>query len=194
LLLPQAAPSESQPVANLSPERAAALQAAAVFYEASVVAGAEACKRPARLCVATYGRIDSPALGVVAVSVTDPEFGGAIAFFGRRDDGSWAYWFSTQNDSYQATSLPAQMRVCADGQGANLRMTADAGGRALSVLRDGAIVTAESFVLTQPGSSQPLVAGLGWYRLSAPAAGFVRSDLLSVTRFGDCSVRDIQVR
>jgi hypothetical protein len=177
-----------------SPAAEAALQAAARFYNATAVGEVDECLPPATICV-TYGHgADAPDLGVAAVAVFEPEFGGAIAFFGLQGNGMWGYWFATQNDYYQATVLPAQMRVCADGQGVNVREDADTASSSLGLLRDGTLVTAESFVLTQPGTNNPGTVGLGWYAVSGAMRGFIRSDLLSKATEPDCSLRDIQVR
>ncbi len=85
------------------------------------------------------------------------------------------------------------MRVCADGQGVNVRQAADEKAPSAGLLKDGTIVTADNFVLTQPGTgsfAKPGPAGNGWYGISAPTAGFVRADFLSVVSLPDCQLRD----
>jgi hypothetical protein len=83
------------------------------------------------------------------------------------------------------------MRVCADGQGVNVRQAADEASTALGLLKDGTMVTAERFVLTQAGTyNAPGPRGNGWYSISGATPGFVRADFLSVTTQPDCQLRD----
>jgi len=110
---------------------------------------------------------------------------------GLKPGGDWAYWFGSQQATYHALALPAQMRVCADGQGVNVRETASETAATRGLIKDGTIVTADRFVLTQPAIYRsPGPAGNGWYSVSGPTPGFVRADFLSVTTLPDCKLRD----
>lgn len=117
-----------------------------------------------------------------------------MVVFGLKPDGAWDYWFGTQQGTYHALKLPAEMRVCASGEGVNVREQPDAGSPAVGQLSDGATVTAERFVLTEPGKIQPsLVSGNGWYQVSGSLSGYIRADFLSVTSLPDCSLHDILI-
>jgi hypothetical protein len=116
---------------------------------------------------------------------------------GRRPDGTWDLWFGTQNITYRRIELPGQMLVCADGDGANLRREWGTESDPIAVLPDHTAVTAESFVLTEPGSVHALRPGTGWYRIGTEQhgeRGWVFSTLLSDARLGDCALRDADVR
>lgn len=138
---------------------------------------------------------DSPERGVAVFGLGFADGGGALVVFGRDESGGWQFWFGTQQGVYHALRLPAEMRVCADGQGANVRMAPNVSAKSLGMLKDGAIVTSTQFVLTEPGSNSPQPAknGNGWYQVTGDIDGFVRADLLSVTALPDCKLRDALV-
>ncbi|MGI8554079.1 MAG: SH3 domain-containing protein, partial [Dehalococcoidia bacterium] len=122
----------------------------------------------------------------------DPnEPGGALVLFGRLLDGSWGYWFATQQGIYQRLALPGGMLVCADGNGARLRAAPDTDAEIVDVLPDLTLMTGDRFVLTQPGDIATHTVGAGWYHLSAPESGWIASTLTTDAGRGDCSLRDI---
>jgi hypothetical protein len=135
---------------------------------------------------------DSPERGVAAFGLGFADGGGALVVFGRDETGGWQFWFGTQQSVYHALSMPAEMRVCADGQGANVRTAPDVSAKSLGTIKDGSIVTATQFVLTDPGSNspQPGKNGNGWYQVTGEINGFIRADLLSVATQPDCKLRD----
>ena len=186
----------NRPVTTASLALEAAEQTASDLLQAPMV-GTGTCNPgpPAVDCISDHPFATSADRGVAVMDLAaaPPADGGAILIMGRKGDGHWDLWFITQNNYYQATFLPAQMRVCADNQGANLRQNPDAASKSLVLIKDGTIVTGESFVLTQPGSRQPAVRGIGWYEISAPQKGFIRSDLLSDTIWPDCTARNLSV-
>jgi hypothetical protein len=124
----------------------------------------------------------------------DPRGGGAMFVLGQKAPGDWAFWFGTQQKTYHATALAAQMRVCADGQGVNVRQMPNETSTGLGLLKDGTVVTADRFVLTQEGTFKGAgPSGNGWYGISGPTAGFIRADFLSVTSLPDCELRNALV-
>jgi hypothetical protein len=139
---------------------------------------------------------DSPERGVAAFSLGFAEFGGAEVVFGRDQAGGWQFWFGTQQQIYHALKMPAEMRVCADGQGANVRVAPDVSAKSAGLLKENAIVTAQQFVLTQPGArpGEKGPSGNGWYEVTGAFNGFVRADLLSVASLPDCSLRNALVK
>ncbi len=144
----------------------------------------------------TDNAVATAARGLFTFGSGDPDgFGGAFILFGRTADGGWDQWFGSQNIIYQPISLPGEARVCADGDSLNVRQAASAAAPIVGLLPDGAILTAEEFVLTgaQPldDQGQRTGRGEGWYRVSGPAAGWVNSRFISSTRLPDCMIRDL---
>jgi hypothetical protein len=187
-------------VATATPSAAASAADAAVAAAVALTGGVvvpdgPTCQKQTKPCVLHGVDPESPDRGVAVVEVGDPAGGAAMVVFGRQSNGAWGFWFGTQQQVYHALVLPAQMRVCADGEGVNLRQGPDTATPSISLLKDGTMVTVDSFVLTQPGSyGKPGPTGNGWYAVSAPASGYVRADFLSVTTLPDCSLRDALVK
>jgi hypothetical protein len=190
---PAASATAARAAATQGPATAAdaAVAAAVTFFGGVLVTDGPTCQKQTKPCVIHGVDPDSPDRGITAMELADPQGGAAMVVFGRQADDSWSFWFGTQQQVYHALVLPAQMRVCADGQGVNVRKAADEQAPSAGLLKDGATVTAENFVLTQPGSfAKPGPAGNGWYSVSAPTVGFIRADLLSVLSLPDCQLRD----
>ncbi len=172
----------------------AATQAAVAFFNGAAVPDFAACQKQSKPCITHGVDPDSPDKGIAAFEEGSPQGGAALVVFGQQADKTWGFWFGTQQDVYHALVLPAQMRVCADGQGANVREQPDEKAKVVTAVRDGTMVTAETFVLTNPGSnSGQRKNGNGWYSVSSPAKGFVRADFVSVARLPDCKLRDFLV-
>ncbi len=55
---------------------------------------------------------------------------GAMEFLGQTPGREWQFWFGTQNITYQLTVLPGDMRVCAGGDGLNVRASPERESRA----------------------------------------------------------------
>ena len=149
-----------------------------------------------RPCIENARGFDvAPERGVAVLSVNEPGgLGGGLAIMGRTAAGEWDLWFGTQNPSYRLFELPGAMLVCADGEGANLRQGWGTDRPVLAVLPDLTPVTVDAFVLTEPGSVNPLRVGAGWYNISAPEQGWIFSTLLSDARYATCALRDAAVR
>jgi hypothetical protein len=150
-----------------------------------------ACRAQTKTCVTHGVDPDSPDRGVAVMEVGAPAGGAARFVLGLKADGTWGYWFGSQQATYHALTLPAEMRVCADGQSVNVRETASETASSRGMLKDGALVTADRFMLTNPGTyGGPGPSGNGWYSITGATPGFVRADLLSVTTQPDCKLRD----
>jgi hypothetical protein len=98
-------------------------------------------------------------------------------------------------------TLPGEMIVCAGGDGLNVRAAPSTDAPIVGTLSDLTIVTAVQFTLTQPGvqpsQTADQVVGHGWYRLSAPLAGWSSSLYLSNAEIdaysstAPCAIHDI---
>jgi hypothetical protein len=155
------------------------------------------CTNADRSCIEPAPSNGALNLGIAALGYRPArnEPGGAALFSGRKLDGSWGYWFGTQNTNHRLTLLPGELRVCADGDGLNIRERPDTSAAILAKLNDGTTMTAIQFVLTEPGTRD--AAGAGWYRVvvTEPAVtGWVFSRFTSTTALPDCSTRDILER
>lgn len=189
------APSPS-PTATTAPATAAdiALAAAAAKYRAIIRPATEPCARDnekKQPCITLQSPAAAAERGAVAIGVADAEgFGGFVAIFGRNSAGAWDLWFGTQNQSYHVWLLPADMLVCADGDGLNVRKAPGSDAPIVTLLKDLTRVRAEEFVLVEAGRGQE--QGTGWYRLSSPVEGWAHSSFLSDAKLNDCSLRDLQ--
>lgn len=130
--------------------------------------------------------------GIAVFGVGDPDGnGGFDAVMGHMADGSWKLWFTSQNP-YQPTRLPGEMAVCAGGDGVNVRASASTDASVVDHLPDGAHVTGEEFLLTEP--AEPGHQGFGWFRISAPDAGWIYSKYLEAATLDDaCALHNAQV-
>jgi hypothetical protein len=141
--------------------------------------------------------LGTPDHGTAAFVTSQYPDGGAMEFLGQTPEGDWKFWFGTQNVTYQLTVLPGDVRVCAGGEGLNVRESPDRESESLTLLSDGATIRVDRFVLTEPGTTAPVTtahAGFGWYHLTSPQEGWAYSKYLSAASLGDCSVHDSQVQ
>jgi hypothetical protein len=114
------------------------------------------------------------ASGIAGVSIhTDQD--GIGTWYGRMADGTWVYWFATQNSGGPQVLLPGDMIVCADGDGLNLRAEPLTNAPVITLIPDGTIVRGDRFVMTEP-SPAPGNGGLshpdGWYHIVSPQEGW----------------------
>jgi hypothetical protein len=138
--------------------------------------------------------VSSPASaqgGVAMFGVADPGPGtsGFFVVMAQDRSGSWRYWLSGQQ-AYQLFALPGDMIVCADGGNLSLRSAPDPSASVTGTVLDLTRVRVEEFVLTDPGNFAGRTAGSGWYRLSAPQAGWAPSTSLTAAALGDCTLRN----
>jgi hypothetical protein len=149
------------------------------------------------VCISPNPTLGTPERGTAAFATSEFPGGGAVEFLGQTPEGEWKFWFGTQNITYQLTVLPGEMRVCASGEGLNVRESPDRESESLTLLNDDSVIGVDSFVLTEPGSRSPVTgaqAGFGWYHLTSPREGWVYSKYLSAAALGDCSVHDALVK
>lgn len=188
-----AAPTPTHPPATAAD---AALAAAAMKYNAIIRPATEPCSRDnprGQPCAWLSSPAASAERGVLAIGVWAASGnGGFVAIYGRNGAGAWDLWFPTQNQSYHVWNLPADMAVCADGDGLNVRRAPGADSPIVTLLKDTTRVRAEEFVLTAPASGER--QGTGWYRVSSPVEGWAHSSFLSDGKLNDCSLRDFQVK
>jgi hypothetical protein len=127
-------------------------------------------------CLKPLSLPDTTSAGISAWTVSDP-LGHAsyTGVLGLTADGEWKLWFSAQSTTAQLV-LQGKVRVCADGQGLNLRKTAAATGDRIASIADNEVLVADKFVLTEPGT--PTAAGAGWYHLTTVPDGWAYSKFL----------------
>ena len=143
-----------------------------------------------RPCIEYVPGESSPASGIAWFNGGDPDGGGFSFAMGQTAAGSWDYWFGTQQQTYVLTTLPGQGLACAAGAGVTIRAEPFLDGAQVAQLSDGDAVSADLFVLSQGGSYTGGANGDGWYKVSAPAEGWVHARELSDAALGDCSLRD----
>ncbi len=145
-------------------------------------------------CVTTDDPGVSVDLGVMRLGVNPKkgDVGAAAVFAGKGVDGLWHYWYATQNAVFRIADLPGDILVCADGEGLNIRSEPNTNSAVAGFVKDGARLTALSFLLTEPGN--PGVngkTGYGWYRVRAEGvSGWVYSKYITDARLKDCTYRN----
>ncbi|MGD9933993.1 MAG: SH3 domain-containing protein [Dehalococcoidia bacterium] len=153
----------------------------------------QACERPenaGKPCVELQST-DVTVRGGIAVFGVSSGGGGSAAVYGRNSDGEWKLWFRTQN-AFSLLFLPGDVRICADGDGLNVRSQASLAGPVVTTLADETVARAEEFVLDTAGANSAQ-RGFGWYRLTAPVEGWAHSEFLAAAAHGDCALRDAQI-
>ncbi|MCA9829066.1 MAG: SH3 domain-containing protein [Dehalococcoidia bacterium] len=164
----------------------------AVLRDTGGITG-QACLAPenaAKTCVELQSS-DVTVRGGIAVFGLSSGAGGVAAVYGRTQAGEWKPWFRTQN-AFSLLFLPGDVRICADGDGLNVREQASLAGPVLTTLADDTIARAEEFVLDTAASSDR-TRGFGWYRLTTPAEGWAHSEFLAAAAEGNCTTRNAQV-
>jgi len=154
-------------------------------------------------CVEPMSRPEHAGRGIAVFGVAYAAAGPLIAVLGREAGGAWGFWFGTRGFVYQLLELPGEMKVCAVG-GLELRTEPSAAAAVSDRLAHLEVVTAEEFVLTEPGELPTAGIGgrngSGWYRLGAPLAGWAPATSLTNTtvdatlRLPDCATRDVLVQ
>jgi len=139
-------------------------------------------------CLDPRNTLDTLLAGLSVWGVSDAQgTAGYIGVLGRTQDGEWKLWFSAQQ-MYQLIALPGQVRVCADGQGLNLRKSPSQTAERIASIADNDVVTADRFVLTEPGT--PTAPGHGWYHLATAPDGWAYSKYLADAKLADCDARN----
>jgi hypothetical protein len=138
-------------------------------------------------CLQSLSTAETIAAGISAWKVSAQGGSSYTGVLGRTADGSWKLWFSAQDVIVQI-ALPGTMRVCADGQGLNLRKTAATTADRIASIADNEIVDGDKFVLTEPGT--PTQHGYGWYRLTTNPEGWAYSKFLVDSTQANCDARN----
>ena len=158
---------------------AAAYAAALRIFGAVPVEECDAGNNPEeKACLRARSAPEHVARGIAGFGVGDPGGGGYFAVLGRMRDGTWAFWFGTQQAVYHLLTLPGPMIVCAEGDRLNVRSRPSMDAVVVGTLDDLSEVVAEAFALTEPGVSGR-TRGEGWYYLSAPLEGWAFARYLS---------------
>ncbi|MGE5595920.1 MAG: hypothetical protein ACM3S1_07790 [Hyphomicrobiales bacterium] len=191
---PTATPSAS-PTADASAERQAVIDAATSFLDALYVSPLtrDACvadNPDNKICIELTSGEESVAAGLAMFAAGDPEGGPFDFWMGRVDDGSWAYWFGTQQDSYVPGSLPTELLICSDAESVEIHEGPSDDSPVLQALDELTSVQASEFLLTSAGERGAGERGTGWYRLSAPIEGWVEGSNASRADLGDCTLHD----
>jgi hypothetical protein len=193
---PAAASPSSGTTPSATPTVSAAAALDAAFAAGLIIFNAvpnDICKTnnpQQKACLVKDLNPSSPDRGTAAFELGDPVAGGgALVVLGRDATGKWGFWYGTQQEIVRSFNLPADMLVCGFGAGAAVRQSASTTAAALATLPDLARVRAEEFVLTEPGTFSKSI-GNGWYRISSPQAGWVRSTAVADAKNGDCKVHD----
>ena len=182
----------------------AAAWAAAIRLDFSTYAGSitdAACETtpgvPSCTLQAGDQRIQGPgsasdvATGIADFAVGD-SFGGGHGILGRTLSGDWLPWVGGNGTILEPFDLPQDAMVCAGGDGLTLRDGPSTDAARLAVLADNTRVRVEQFVLTDPANSG--VPAAGWYRVSAPQAGWLFSKYLVNARLSDAGLSPCSVR
>jgi hypothetical protein len=136
-------------------------------------------------CLKSMSVPDTITAGISAWAVSDAQgHASYTGVLGRTADGQWKLWFSSQSSSALIV-LQGKVRVCADGQGLNLRKTAASTADRIASIADNEVLVADKFVLTEPGT--PTAPGAGWYHLTTVPDGWAYSKFLVDASTPDCS-------
>jgi hypothetical protein len=191
-------PLTPTPSATPTPPPSAAEQAQAIavqFVGGTIRPGGEPCAGPgnpqARPCVGPQ-QVPDPERGIAIFGIEFPAGGATNLVLGRKADSTWAPWYATQGTDHHLKVLPGEMLVCADGDGLNVRERPDAAAPVVATLSDLDRVTADLFQLERAATSLQDFSAFysGWYRLSAPVAGWASANFLADALDGDCRERD----
>jgi hypothetical protein len=170
-------------------------QPAAVLVQALTTPCQSVNSDPNGSCLFVTSTEQNAQRGIAKFSISAVQGGGASEIYGKGPDGAWKYWFGTQQPIYQLLDLPGPMLVCAGGDGINIRSAASPDAQVLGQAGDGARLTAENFVLTEPGSFNssglPTAGRGGWYQISAPQQGWVYSRFVTDAGLGSCMWHDL---
>ena len=144
-----------------------------------------------KVCIVQASPNAALAGGLVRFTGGYPDGGGFAFLMGRAADGAWHYLYGSQQGFYLRTELPGDIRACGGGGPITIRATADANSAAAGTIADGATARAEQYTLTTAGTfGANGKRGDGWYKVSAPAAGWVHASDTADAALGDCKLRD----
>lgn len=144
-----------------------------------------------KVCIVQASAAAALAGGIARFTGGYPDGGGFAFLMGRTADDAWHYIYGSQQGFYLRTDLPGDIRACGGGTAITIRSAANTSAAAAGTLADNATAHAEQYVLTTPGAFGPNGArGDGWYKISAPTAGWVHASDTADAALGDCKLRD----
>ncbi|HET7738954.1 MAG TPA: hypothetical protein VFK32_10310 [Tepidiformaceae bacterium] len=118
-----------------------------------------------------------------------PEGGTFMLVMARTESGEWAYWYSAQSLTYLVADLPGELIAC--GGGSDVPALESPGGAEIDLIPELQSLTADSFVLVEPGAfGADGDRGSGYYHLTAPIDAWVDATLTADAMLGDCELRD----
>jgi hypothetical protein len=179
-----------QPQAAARAEQETANAAALTFIDGVIAPACPSTNVPEdKLCVEPVSSADNAQRGIVVYAVVTESGQRVRAVLGRDSGRAWRFWYATASPSYQLNVLPGDLRVCADGQGVDIREEPSAQSRSIARANDQTVLRADGFVLTEASASLQRT-GSGFYHVSGPQAGWVFSRQVSDSRFGNCDLRN----
>jgi hypothetical protein len=146
---------------------------------------------PSRICIALQSSSEDVARGIAWFQAGDLDGGGFRFYMGRQVEGSWGYWFGTQQQVDILQVLPGEVLVCGRGAPVELHETPEFVSAVVASADHLSALTAEEFVLARPGQFEAGgVIGEGFYRISAPVAGWIDAASITSAEYGDCLLHD----
>jgi hypothetical protein len=195
--------TSSSPTPTASPTPDAAAEQEAVIEAASDAVGGARHISPLTLPACLEGNPDrNPCIelksepeqlvrGLARFNFGDPDGGGSTFLMGRMADGQWAYWQGSQQQSYVLDALPGDLLACGTDGDATIHEEPSADSPEVSSVEDLTELTADSFVLTEPGDyAVQGERGEGWYHLTGPEEGWIDATQTTDAALGDCLLHD----
>lgn len=144
-----------------------------------------------KICVELKTADAALAGGIARFAAGDPNGGGFSFYMGRMIDGTWAYWFGTQQQTYVLEEPPGELLACSATASIEIRREPRADAAAVRSVADLGELKAERFVLTKAGSHQAAgERGEGWYFVTSPAEGWVPAQDVTDATLSDCLLHD----
>jgi hypothetical protein len=151
----------------------------------------QAANPPSRICIALQSSSEDVARGVASFLAGDLDGGGFRFYMGRQADASWGYWFGTQQQVDILEVLPGEVLVCGGGSPVELHETPQSVSAVVASAQHLSALTAEEFVLARAGQFEAGgTIGEGFYRVSAPVAGWIDAASVTSAEYGDCLLHD----
>lgn len=130
---------------------------------AVAAARADSCATCVHLTYSRSSARASASRGLVELSETDPQGGGAVILWGYTGT-RWRQLAGYQDDVPLPNRLPMRIWVCTDDRATRIRSGPGTNYRVLRTVRDDTRVRATRFRLTKPAT--PPRNGAGWFRVT----------------------------
>jgi hypothetical protein len=189
-------PPSPSPTVDADAEAAAAIAAAEALLSAAHIErlAPDLCLEAdpeSRICISLQSPAAQVAAGLARFGAGDLDGGAFIFFMGRKADGTWGFWFATQQQYDALDSLPGLLLACGGGSPVTVKREPSAAAADAGAVEHRAGLLAAEFVLTEEGT---LTAGgprgAGWYRVTSPVAGWVSDADVTDAGLGDCLLHD----